>query len=759
MTVFVNDACDQVSVRERSSARVPEMYRDIPNVTSISEYFSRPISVFSGNFSGSPYALFTQNVTNQWIQSIVYNFNRVKGAFGWRANLVFRLQVVATPFQAGIIRLAWSPFENPNILNYERTNHVCAISQLPGVELNLADQTSCVLKVPFIHALNYFLVVPDSNSARESLGAISIFPYLGPDVATGDTQIACTLWFSMEDVELIGSAPTEYVAQSGKIVKNKTADSTSKEAAEVPGNLSNVLAAGSNLMTWAAQIPFLTAIAGKASWALRQGANIAAAYGWSRPLTALPVTKVWHTQGNYQSNCDGVDVSHSLGLFADNAVEVLPGFAGSNVDEMSIDYIKGVYAAIFRGVMQPTNESGAVLYACRLSPSAMYYQDAGGGNYKNISIETTFPAASSGLSLWPAAPFALAQCHRNWRGGFKFRVKMSKTRFHTGRLVVGFLPTEKDSIYARVNIPLNITSLQYSSLVWDIREGSSIEFEVPFTSPYSYLNFKESFGTFFIGVVEPLKGPPTVSTDVSFIVEVCGANDFEVAKPQEVLFPPAPLDTLFVAQSGLMPRSVDADLPARHCIGEKILSIKQLLARATAYGIQTSSGSNALSNRFIAPTWAPNAMAPTSLNSARYDYITYFLAFFGLMRGGTCYHAFANGHNITITALSAPSGASAPTIGPAMYSEIDGAIHVKAPFYGETSRLIIGAQSILPYSPGMQLLTSKLTADTNSEVIYYRRAADDFQLGYYLGTPPLAIPFETVPTLSSQIYTALSTAR
>lgn len=752
LTMFLNDACDQVSIRSAAQARVPEMYDDVPNVTTLSEYFARPQRVWQGALTPSVTPITIINLTNSWIQSNLYNFSRVSGAFGYRGTLVFRLQVVATPFQAGRIKLAFSPLEDAAIFSYDRLSTIAPISQLPGVELDLAETTSVILKIPFIHAYNYFNVVASAPIGGECLGALGVFPMLGPLLATGDSSPRGALWFHLEDLELVAAGTRDYVAQSGK-VKKLTA--SSKESMAVQGNFSNVLAAGSNVATWLSGIPFISAFAGKAAWVLREGANIAASYGWARPVAVLPYRKVWTTVNNYQANCDAPDVAHSLGLFSANEVEPLVGFAGCDVDEMSLNYIKSVPTVIRKFSMLTTDASNAVLWSTRLTPSAFWYQNT---TNKNVSISTTLPNANSGLSIWPSSLFALAQVCSLWRGGFKFRVKCAKTKFHTGRLVLGFIPTPLNNTAATVSIPTTISTLQYPSVVWDLRESNDIVFDVPFVSQRSFLSFGASFGTFFISVLEPLQGPTTVSTTIDFCVEVAGLPDFEVAWPNEVIFPPAPLDTLYVAQSGGVIATAPSDA-SNYCIGERILSVKQFISRSTPITWLTTSGANAYGSTWLPGLWAPSAAAATSLTGPQHSYINYFMSFYGMYRGGTTFDTISNGADNTVTASIQSNVSGTNLAGRAFYTETSGANHFKIPYYSATSRTIVGAQSVHPAPPNLLLYLSKKTGDTTSIVYVQKRASDDFQLGYYLGAPPLAIPFNTSPSPGANITQALSTAR
>lgn len=746
MTSFVNEACDQVSIRGASSARPAEMYKDVPNVTNISEYFARPIRIGSGFINPGPFPTVGFVIDNSFIQSQVYNFARVKGAFGWRATVVFRLQVIATPFQAGRVRLAFSPFEDGSVFMPTRSENICAISQLPGVDLDIVEQTSCVLKVPFIHPYNYFLVKPRTPNSSEVLGTLAVFPYVGPNIAAGAGNPSYVLWMSLEDFELVGVAPFEYTAQMGSTKKDKA--SSSKEAAAIPGNLSNVLAAGSNLMTWAgSRIPFLSSVAGPSSWALRQAASIAASFGWSKPLVVAPITRTIMTNNGFQQNCDGPDISAALAMFSENAIEVLPGFAGTDIDEMAVDYIKSVYACISRGTLATDGTRGELLYACSLTPAAMWFS---GLPIKNLPIATSMPITESGLAFYPSPVFALAQTCELWRGGFKFRIKMSKTKFHTGRLILGFVPVDP-KVNSSVFIPTDLDALQFTSMIWDLRESNTVEFDVPFVSPYSYLNFAQNYGTFFMSVIEPLAAPDTVATTIDFVVEVAGASDFEVAYPTEIRFPRAPADTLYVAQSGLQVEAPPPDHASTVCIGEQVLSLKQYASRGCLYDILDTSGSTLVSGNDILPSWAPNPSAPSGLNGPRYDYFNYIQGFFGLQRGGVCFSAISNDIQVGMSAyLPAENGFNA--VSTPLVSEVRAPLHIKVPYYCKVSRSLVRPDFTAGSLPEVNICTSFPVSLTTAKTAIFIRAADDWQAGYFLGAPPLAFPFTSRPDLGSTMF-------
>lgn len=731
-TEFLNEACDQVSIRQNGKLVPSEMFSDVHNVQDPAEYFSRPILISTLNYAGNRGPLATYDITNAWIQANMYNFARVKGAFGYRATVCFRLQVIANPFQAGILKMAFSPFQDSSFaLGFDRTTSIAAVSQLPGVMLDITEATSCILKIPFIHVNNYFSVVAPLASDVETLGKLVVFNYSPPVLAVGASNPTLPLWAWLEDFELIGATAAEFVVQSGKFSKKNT---SSKEADAIPGNLSNVLSAGSNFVTWAGtRVPMISSFSGPTSWFMRQAAHIAASYGWSRPLDVQPTSKMYQTCNVYQNNSDGPDPSLNLGLFSDNAVAPLPGFAGTSLDEMSFDYIKSVFCAISVGTLSTADTIGLLKKSVQLTPSALFFTL----NTNLRSPNLTIPTSSTGKSFWPSVPFAMANTFQLWRGGFRFRVRIAKTKFHTGRLILGFAPNNTAASNTTSRLPTNMTNMQFQSMVWDLRETNVVEFDCPFVSYQSYLQFLSNYGTFFITVLDPLDGPSTVSQTVNFIVEVAAMQDFEVAAYEKPLFPVSPADTIFTAQSGSF-NSPPSDTPSLYCIGEKVNSVKQCIARAGVAAVLQSSGFTIIDATYSSSFWLPNSAAPTSLNPVRSFPLNYWQPFYAMSRGGYHVHAVPTSKGCTITASTSLNDLS----GTSFIIENDGPLHVKAPYFHERSRgLVLGTfDSEVVLNP--TIITFSKPAGSAADLIVSVRAADDFQLGYFVGAPPLCYPFD-----------------
>lgn len=115
-------------------------------------------------------------------------------------------------------------------------------------------------------------------------------------------------------------------------------------------------------------IPILSNVANVASPFLKRSGQLAADFGFSKPISeSVPVRSTLY--GNpYMPNVDGVDASVSLSLAASNGVSRLQGFGGTDVDEMSLDYVMRRPAFVSSFVFSSGNIPGDILYGTNIYP-------------------------------------------------------------------------------------------------------------------------------------------------------------------------------------------------------------------------------------------------------------------------------------------------------------------------------------------------------------------------------------------------------
>lgn len=753
LTMYTNDACDQVTVRGGNQVIPSELYTDKSVVTDIKDYFSRPRMINSFVVPAGKVLINAYVITNSFIQTNLYNFSRIKGAFGYRCTLCFRLQLAAQPFLAGRLRMAFQPFFSPTATPglHNRFTSATALSMLPGVELDYTEQTSVVLKIPFIHPYSYFSVNKPEFGVFGSLG---IFSYLPISRANSSPFPAGSVYMWAEDFEIIGASDASIAIPFPVVAFSKAEDveapivslieaqsgkmsATAKEEKAVPGNLSKILGAGSTLaMIAGAVAPSISAIAGPASWAMREMSKTAASYGWSKPIDAAPVTKVYRSSNTNQFNSDGADNSHNLGVFSENSVQPYPGFAGTDIDEMSIKYVVQKPCLIYNGTLLATSPINTDVYLCDLCPLAMIYQSTFNRVYRpNL------------LAFWPSPIFAIANGFSMYRGGFKFKIKLAKTKMHTGRLLLGFQLNEPEQA-VNFKVPTDALSFNFKSVVWDLREGNEIEFECPFISPLPYIPITYSFGTFFIKVLESFSGPTSVGPNCPFAIEVSAMDDFEVAGPSTFSASPAPLTLPIFAQSGsFVPFSDNnSGSVAEFCIGEKVNSIKQLLTRAALQEVVLGS----VGQTYNATIALPGYDGSNITNSVSTPY-QYFYHAYGLNRGSACYDFVPTTKNTTVTAFEYGNGPNAGPVNRSVVTEYDNSLHVRRPFYSLASRNINDGLT----TNNRSIFAGIYSVESDPKTLFYVRMADDFQFGYFIGFPPMCYPTLS-PLYESDFYQAIA---
>jgi hypothetical protein len=726
LTAFVNEACDHTTLHATHKVSDPMGYSSVENIQSITSYFSRPRLIGSVSYAATALGtLYTVSLDiADFFSTKLYNWTRVGGAFGFTADVVFTIAAASNPFQGGRLKMAFIPGPNNAGYSYNRLASIPAISQLPGVELDLAEKTSAVLTVPFIAPETFFAL--STSATYPTLGTFLLAAYTGCALETGGTAPNIAIYTHLENFKLYGAAPASVVFQAGG------------ESTMVPGTLSKALAMGSGIVSFIGNsIPLISSYTAPVSWLLRQSSRVAAALGFSKPLNFSAVTRMVPTSSTYQFNVDGADTYYTAGFFADNEVGLIP-IAHSDVDEMSFAYIHSVYAAISLRTLSVS--SSGVIHAVSLCPHSLWYN--AGNNNTNINANS-FAGTQNGI--WPSGIFWLGSQFGVYRGSFKFRIKMSKTKMHTGRLLVGYFPFDYNTsggplFNQKTALPSDLTAYNFKSAIWDLREGNVFDFECPFFSQLSYLPVDVPYGTFFISVIEPLYGPPSVATSVPFLVEVAGCSDLEYAIPQANQWVPAPVTgTNIISQAGdkIMLGGSTTEQHALSCIGEKVQSVKQLLNVTCPIAYGTSGGSTELYTirpwyTFVPPAWSSTTGALVDNSN---PYSTYFSCAYSLGRGGTivdCFSAGADPQSVTWACQSSwagtPGGCNAPI------ATETGTGHFKFPFYSPTPRAWV-AGDYLPY-PSYSIAASGGSTSSDG-LIVSMRAADDAQLGYYIGPPVL----------------------
>lgn len=502
---------------------------------------------------------------------------RLRGVGLFRGTLHLTLQLNGNRFQQGRYMLVFTPSGGGfNTVPWYKmhTAHLVERTQNPHVEIDVNCDTEASLIIPHVNVQGWATV--GVGSTYGDIGQITLWPYSPLVAPSGSAACSYTLYAHYEDVEV--AMPV--VPQSGRVGRKVRRRVNPTEAEQDAGNIGPIEAIASRVATASSRlvgVPVLSSVAGPVSWAADIAANVASAFGWSRPhnsgTVGLSGLQVFHRM----TNVDAPDNGQKLAFFDRNEIEDLPDFAGSPYDEMSLNHIASISSYFVQQPWTTAHGSGTKLLSLRNTPRTMYVNTPING--QNVGHLTPLAAVSRFFAMW--------------RGTIRYTFKLVKTEFHSGRLMVVWAP----AIRGVTNPGNSIANSSYlHRQILDVRNGNEFTVDVPYSSMEQYkptTGLTKHTGYLEVFVLNPLVAPATVSSTVTILVEVAAGPDFEFAVPAAN----AAVNTIpFAPQIGRSnvceiqsapignSRTSASDLPARTCIGERILSLRSLLKRFSRTG-------------------------------------------------------------------------------------------------------------------------------------------------------------------------------
>lgn len=686
---------------------------------------------------------------------------KLAGFMLFKGTAVYTIELNATPFQAGRLIFTFAPCgDQDNTLSYRwRQQYLCCATQCPNVQLS-TRQTSATLKIPYITPLPYYDLtglVPRYDWGIFSLKVFS--PLRTGGASVQDAQ--WSVWLHWEDTEvntpIVGQ--TEILkGQKGRIKANPS----DQESGGGQGPVSKILSSSAKLASALGAIPFLSSITGPAEWFLNISSGIATAFGWSKPVLDSNLNRVVQNLHWYSNNSNAPDASQPMSLLTDNKVTVMDSMSHSGIDEMSLAFLKAKWAFYTSFNWVSTDLNGLQLYSAELKPSTFIQEDT----LVNISLTQT----AHQLIMTPVA--FLGKIFEYYRGSFRIKIRIVKTDLHSGRLVFSYQPGSA----AAATITLAQTQYLHREII-DIRDGDEICLDFPWSLSNNYLRTTQSYGRFYIHVLNELRAPETVSNTIQLLMEVCGCEDLEYQVLKTTDMTPAHLqaddsnEMLICSPIGNSSIKKDEGISSQMCIGESIQSILQILKRSnrvcvSGIPLEFSVGTmRPFSNGFARTALATSTTTYPMFGS---DYMNLFASLYCFSRGGVRIrgHSLPSGNNITLVmdvpSIIVQSYANGPLLDsdyilniPRTNSDwnsittipsLTGGFSVQIPQYNRTfmrlNRFTTGITVFEPDVPDVPdvSFTFYNTASTASPILM-RSAADDYQLGYFLCIPPIFINF------------------
>lgn len=575
VTTMLMEACTQVEVLGRHHKPSPLSTKTVTE-QNLTDYFSRPvylgsINTFTLGTRGLAYFLDVQNFgTGSILARFNQASNRLMGVYGIKYKIVFTLFVAASPFHQGVICMNWQYGNNSSTTSsvFMRASDSATSTNLPHAKLDLSETTMCQLSVPFLaeeefHPINTSVV---SNSSPYGMFAINTL--LPIPAVSGIAPPTFRIMLHLEDIELIGARPISAV---GTTVQSGLA--MNKEFLSSAYPFSSGLHLAGTALGWVSKgIPALSTVAGPASWLLGKAAGVARYFGYSKPQIQDPPMRCLPISSAAEHNIDLPSATLMVAPFSSNSLRVGPDIACSDVDEMALAYVLSQWSQICVGSINTSTAAGTAVYTTPVSPSAFWFRT---GANVNGNLPMLSGTAAGSNAIFPSNLLFWASLFRKWRGGIKFRFTFSKTKLHGGRLITSFNPdsfTLVPSAAGTYDYQVAAFSPFADSVIFDLRDGSTFEFTVPYIDTMPYSDFMDAIGTLVMYVQEPLQAPGVVSSSIGFMVEVCACPDFELSNLRGVRNP------LCVSASVQVQSGLDhGPSPCETVAGECFTSAKQLI--------------------------------------------------------------------------------------------------------------------------------------------------------------------------------------
>lgn len=757
-TIFVEDGNVKESSIQETVIHDDLVIRD----QSIADFMRKPqlVSVLNWTTASAASADLTSfSISTTLLANTVWT-NKIAGFNLVRGTAVIRVQLNANPFQQGKLYVQYIPNYAQRGDSARYRLNLAVKRQLPGVELDCRESTA-ILRIPFISPHNFYNI----KSGFFDWGTVFVTvlsPLVTGSGGTGNVDIS--VYMSFDDFELsapsIPQGPTSGKRVIGRSFKNAPTDAEVAAVSDKP--VSQALSTISTVTDSLSEIPVIGSMMGTVSWAADAASKVAGFLGWSKPTIQSSPQIMVRQFNRYMPNNDGADVSYKMSLSSTNKINVSDDICPTHYDEMSFDYLKQV-SSVFKSVTWNASDAiGASLLHDSIGPRAMSVSGTVVHGGHTATYETGNPV------------YYLNNIFKEWRGSIRLILKIVKTDYHTGRLMINWTPFLNAG--SQITAPVYNGNSQYSLRhIVDLREGSEICLDLPYLASTNYILGTEYSGQLDIQVINQLRAPETCAQNVQLLFYYSGGEDFEFAVPgtsnAQPFYPQ--IGELDCQQIGGGRRKQDITLYPTLSMGEKFTSIRQLIARASRFYKSTADVYDA---SFYLYPWfttigsinaVSGVLVPPILGGDNYCYLAPLYAFFrGSMRiqivgdgvkpiflinnplvASATYYGQATGVGTNIN-LTLGAVGSTPYLNNAVAVQ-DGVTQMsvaEAPYYCKArcsinEVIFTGTNSIDDNASTNPASILNFAQADNANTCFYRSCGEDFQLCFFLGCPPLLVSY------------------
>lgn len=570
---------------------------------TLGDYFQRPrlISTFTWT---EAMTTGTQATISPWQLYLGDPSLREKmGGFGlFRGNLHLKFTVNGSPFYYGGLMAAYTP-----LISYRGdtvgtvTNlALVANSQKPHVWLNVQNTSSADLILPFLYPFPY---AETTAAAYTGLGKLDFVVYAGLQSANGVTGSAVDVqvfaW--IEDLELAG--PTNQPVSQ--------ADIEYKSDGQISAPLAAVAAGAKKL----SDVPIIGPYAMATSTVAGALGKFAGALGFTNVPNVSDISPMRQLPFELASTQISAPLTKlSLQPKAETAVGASQHGGGMD-DELNIKRFAGRQSFLVGSTWTTSLVPGDVLFTSSVTPG--------------LRQKTT----ASGIFAQAFPPMGyVGQAFQYWRGTIRFTFKMIRSKYHRGRIQIGW-----DRNANNLNEGASLGNTNTMTTIMDLDETDEVSFDVPYVQAKQFLQtvttlpatadqwstdlVPPNLGTVGNGVINVRVlnrlTAPEASSNATMLIFVSGGDDIEFAGPRNLYSPNTGNFTTLsplvasVAQSDIQyEEQVSKDShdaphvdPAvyREVFGEKVASLRDYLHRSSLAKSFVLSTAATGSTRWVIP--------------------------------------------------------------------------------------------------------------------------------------------------------------
>ncbi len=765
-------------------------------------FLQKPIILASGTLSASDVgSILTINLPSALLSNAMY-LQKVTGFQLMRGSIRIKLQMTSNQYQQGLYMLVFCPQGQVTGVNRAvRFINLWTVTQMRRVMLNISSENEAEMIIPYISPTQWHNLITGTGPH----GTITLYVYSALATGTGGgNSIGYTIFGSfMDDLELanptVNTTPTERLnlskmrPQSRGIKTSVTKKNVSDKEA---GSVTRVLEGVATIAGVAKGIPVIGNLAGTAEWVANILKGASSALGFSKPYNK-DLMRVTNSQTPFfANNCDGYVNGLNMGQSLQCKLDELPDLYGTEDDEMSFRYVQQIFSWFGTFNFTTSNVRGDVLFSYDLYPLNFRFQQTDGS-----------------VPYYTYSPYAIfGRLFTQWRGAMQIRFLAVKTGWHQGKLVIAYYPGKTISS----NPTLDDSQFVHKA-IFDIAEGTEFTVKFPYTSEAQWLPSGTAMGCVFVYVLNTLVAPGAVAASTTWMLEVAGTEESMWNCPSDVVLAPympstvaltepgverprrssssdarsslyEPLNTMGMEpqSGGIVPTTITANAkkelnlggasagadvlaPAQYCMGEQLLSTRQLvkMMRRTWSSLTNAQMANFLM-RPHSCVFATSDGVTTSIRSFMFDYFGFITSWYAYNRGGVrimpnsgvqgaiLYHKI-----ITSSVNTLPMVAIATTTyGPYGDNEVPAMTCIEAvvPGYARNPmRLTRFAYTNVnePLDLYSGLVQYQLVAATTpTDFRLWRAAADDYSCGFFLGIPPIIeevnLPASAAPLAASK---------